>query len=354
LTNKLIKLTIIILIFFTACHNEDAKPTTRTYRLGFQNSAPHLTFEEAIQSLNMWTQRADAAIITTDVPWDSLFAGMTAEDYVQNNFKGLVDFYRSKNLKLWVYIEPANGLDRSAEAIALVKDNRSITEPEIQDLYKRFAFVMDSVLHPEHLGLALETNLIRGIASPSLYAAIKTAANDAATEIEAYDSKVKLSVSVQVDWAWGRLTSTTQPYQGIAQDFVDFPFVEELGLSSYPYFGFNDPAEIPIDYYSKLVEGKNIPVFVSEGGWSSETVATFTGTEKKQADYITKQGELLAHAKATALFQLTFTDSDVSSYPPGTPANLGLFAHLGMVDVNFQAKPALTKWDELFKLRLVE
>jgi hypothetical protein len=353
MAKNIIQLAVIILLF-NACNNEDVKPTTRTYRLGFQNSAPHLTFEEAIQSLNMWTQRADAAIITTDVPWDSLLAGKTAKEYVLNNFKGLVDFYRSKNLKLWVYIEPANGLDRSAEAIALVKDERSITEPEIQNHYKRFAFVMDSMLRPEHLGLALETNLIRGIASPTIYNAIKTAANDAAAEIKAFDSNVKLSVSTQVDWAWGRINETTQPYQGIEQDFVDFPFIEELGLSSYPYFGFNDPKDIPIDYYSKLVKGKNIPVFISEGGWSSETVASFTGTVQKEADYITKQGQLLDHAKAIALFQLTFTDADVSSFPPGTPENLGLFAHLGMVDINFNAKPALAKWDALFKLKLVE
>jgi hypothetical protein len=344
----------ILLFLFIACDKEDAKPTTRTYRMGFQNSAPHLTFEEAILSLNIWTQRADAAIITADVPWDSLFDGKTSEDVVLENYKGLVDFYRSKNLKLWVYIEPANGLDRAAEAPSLVKKDRSMTEIEIQEMYKRFAFVMDSMLMPEHMGLALETNLIRALAPEPIYLAIKNAANDAATEIRAYDSDVKLSVSVQVDWAWGRLTDPALPYQGITQDFTDFPFIEELGLSSYPYFGFDDPHDIPVDYYSKLVEGKGMPVFVSEGGWSSETVTSFTGTLQKQRDYFARQRDLLDHAKAIGLFQLTFTDADVSSFPPGTPENLGLFSHIGLVDINLEAKPALEEWDEIFKLRLVE
>jgi hypothetical protein len=337
-----------------ACEpEEEEKSATRTYHMGFQNSAPHLTFEEAIQTLNMWIPRSDAAIISTDVPWDSLFAGKKAERYVINQFQGLVNGYRSKNLKLWVYIDPANGLDRASESPALIKRGKSMTEAVVQNHYKRFAFVMDSVLRPEHMGLVLETNLIRGLASASLYNAIKHAANEAAAEIRAYDGTVKLGVGVQVDWAWGRITSTPQSYQGVAQDFIDFPFIEELGLSSYPYFGFNNPAEIPIDYYSKLVEGKNLPVYVYEGGWSSVTVGTFAGSEQKQADYFVRQRELLDHAKAIGLFQLTFTDADVSSFP-GAPENLQLFSHLGLVDVNLHAKPALEKWDEIFKLKRVE
>lgn len=353
------KYTVIFAAFLFiafACEpeeEEEKKPATRTYRMGFQNSAPHLTFEEAIQTLNMWIPRADAAIISTDVPWDSLFEGKKAERYVINQFQGLVNGYHSKNLELWIYIDPTNGLDRASESPALIKRGKSMTQADVQAYYKRFAFVMDSVLRPAHIGLVLETNLIRGLASTSLYNSIKQAANDAATMIRAYDHNVKLGVGVQVDWAWGRITSTPQAYQGVAQDFIDFPFIEELGLSSYPYFGFDSPADIPLDYYSKLVAGKNIPVYVYEGGWSSVTVGNFTGSEQKQADYFVRQRQLLDHAKAIGLFQLTFTDSDVSSFP-GAPESLHLFAHLGLVDVNLQAKPALEKWDDIFKLKRVE
>jgi hypothetical protein len=66
-----------------------------------------------------------------------------------------------------------------------------------------------------------------------------------------------------------------------------------------------------------------------------------------------RQRELLDHAKAIGLFQLTFTDADVSSFPDG-PENLQLFSHLGLVDVNLEAKPALEKWDQIFKLKWVE
>ncbi len=327
-------------------------PTSRTYRMGFQNSAPRQDFDLVIQSLNLWIPRSDAAMITTEVPWDSLYSGSTAQQYVINNYKGLVDYYREKNLKLWVYIDPANGLNRGSDANALVDRGKSIAQADVQQIYRRFAFVMDSILKPDHLGLALETNLIRGSSSSSIYQGVKKAVNDAFQEIRAFDSNVKFSVSVQVDYAWGKLDNSS--FKGIDQDFIDFPFIQELGLSSYPYFGFDNPKDIPLNYYSRLVEGKTLPVFVSEGGWSSETVTTFNDSPQKQQDYITRQAQLLDQVSATAVFQLTFTDIDLSALPAGTPSNINLFAYLGLVDKNLQPKLALTAWDQIFKRSLVQ
>ncbi len=348
-----ISLVLLAVTLSSCSKHDDPIPSTRTYRMGFQNSAPRYTFDEAIKSLGIWTQRADAAIITADVPWDSLYQGTRAEDFVVRNYKDLVSYYRSKNLKLWVYIEPANGLDRASEAKPLLDRGKSMTDPEVQKLYKRFAFVMDSVLMPDHMGLALETNLIRGIASAPVYQAIKQAANEAATEIRNYDANVKLSVSVQVEFAWGKLQGDNQ-YLGVQSDFLDFPFIEELGLSSYPYFCFENPQEIPINYYTKLLDEQSIPVFVSEGGWSSVTVDKYTGTLQKQYDYFSRHNEILADAKAIALFQLTFTDIDIASLPSTTPSNLNLFAHLGLIDIDFNSKLAMEKWDEMFKMQLEE
>jgi hypothetical protein len=350
---QLIKIQYVLLItsmLFASCKKAETTMATRTYRMGFQNSAPRQDFSLVIQSLDMWTQWSDAAMISTEVPWDSLLSGKTAQSYVLNNYKGLVDNYRKKNFKLWVYIDPENGLNRGSDANALVARKKSISQPEIQQIYRRFTFVMDSMLKPDHLGLALETNLIRDAAPDSIYQGVKKAANDAASEVRAFDSTVKLSMSVQVDWAWGKLAGGS--YKGIDQDFTDFPFIEELGLSSYPYFGFDNPQDIPLDYYSKLVEGKSIPVFVSEGGWSSQTVTSFTGTEQKQEDYITRQGQLLDQAQAIALFQLVFTDIDLTALPPGVPSNINLFAYLGLVDTNLQVKPALAAWDKIFQRSL--
>ena len=337
---------ILSVTFFSSCKPKaDTNPATeRTYRMGFMNSAPRPEINLALQALDIWTQRADAAIVSVEVPWDSLYAGVTAQQYVAHNFTELVNYYRGKNLKLWVYIDPANGLDRSANSDKLKALGKSITQVDVQQVYRRFCVVMDSMLHPEHMGLALETNAIRGLSPDSIYQAVKTVANAAAADVSTFDHNVKLSVSVQVDWAWGKLNNTS--YTGVEQDFIDFPFMQEMGLSSYPYFVFSEAKDVPDDYYSKLVQGRSVPVFVSEGGWSSAKVGTYDGSTQKQKDYIARQAQLLDNVNAIGVFQLTFTDIDTTA---GIPAGLNAFACTGLVDINLQAKPALSAWDEIFK-----
>jgi hypothetical protein len=345
---------LLMLVTLHACTPQPtpAPTTQRSFRMGFQNSAPSYNdFNKIMTTLNMWTTRADAAIISLQVPWDTLLAGVSPQSYVDRNYTGLVNYYRGKNLKLWLYVDPANGLDRSSDALDLKSHGKSIAQPAIQQLYRRYCFVMDSMLKPEHFGFALETNLIRSMSPDSIYNGVKTAANAAAADIAAKDPNVKLSISIQVDWAWGMLNGGT--YIGIAQDFTDFPFIQELGMSSYPYFVYDNPSSIPSDYYSRIIQGHSIPVFVSEGGWSSQKVGTYDETPQKQADYFTKQIQLLDNVSAIALFQLSFCDINTNALAHGTPANLNQFAWTGLVDTNLTAKPALTVWDRNYQRRLM-
>lgn len=340
------------IVAVSSCHKQNDNPPSRSFLMGFSNSAPRPDYNIYIQSLNEWSQRADAAIISTDIPWDSLLNGEAGYDYIIHNYANLVQFYRQKNFALWVYIDPENGLNRQSDADALVSRGKSIADPDMQNLYKGFVVLMDSLLKPDHLGLALETNLIRGSASSAIYVGVKSAANDAAIAVRNFDTKVKLSISVQVDYAWGKLTG--QPYIGIDQDLLDFPFLQELGLSSYPYFNFTSPDDIPGNYYSRLVEGKNLPVMVTEGGWISDQITGFngapiTGTPALQQKYIDRQALLLNQAKAISWFQLTFTDIDFSALPLTTPQNLQYFTTIGLVDTLLQPKPALSSWDSIFK-----
>jgi hypothetical protein len=63
---------------------------------------------------------------------------------------------------------------------------------------------------------------------------------------------------------------------------------------------------------------------------------------------------MLQKVNAIAVFQLVFTDIDLSVLPPDVPDNIQYFAHLGLVDKNLQPKPALTDWDNQFSFSLKE
>lgn len=326
---------------------------TRSYFMGFSVQPPRPDINVALRSLGIWTKRADAAIMHVDVPWAQMLAGGSPEDALRKDGVDLEKFYRSKRLKLVVTIDVTNGLARESEAPALVAAHRSITEPAIQQLYRRYVRAVVEMLRPDYLGLAAETNLIRLAAPRPVYDAVVKMTNDAAVDVRHLRSAASLPLyaSVQVETAWGRLgRQGGSGFVGIAQDLRDFPFNNVLALSSYPYLaGFKDPRDIPIDYYTRLRGARGLPEMVVEGGWPSASVSgVFSSSPEMQARYIARQSELLDNANAIGVFQLTFTDIDVSSFPKPVPQILPLFATLGLVDADLKPKPSLPTWDKVF------
>jgi len=324
---------------------------TRSYLMGFSVIPPKPDIKVAVRSMEIWSKRADAAIMHMDVPWALLLAGIAPEEALKRDGIDLERYYRSKNLKLVITIDVTNGLARESEAAALVTAKRSITEPGIQRLYRSFVLAVVEKLRPDYLGLAAETNLVRAIAPRPVYDAVVRMTRDAAAEIRAsrYGRTLPLYISVQVETAWGRL-GRQGSYIGIDTDRRDFPFINVLGLSSYPYLGgFSEPERIPVEYYSRVNAKQPLPVLVVEGGWPSASVrGAFTSSPVLQARYLSRHSELLEHAKAVAVFQLPFADLDLASFPKPMPAILPLFATLGLVDSNLRAKPALAAWDSIF------
>jgi len=315
--------------------------------MGFSAIPPRNDTAIIVPAINYWAQRSDAAIIHASPPWAAMIGGASPAAAVDSVEVPLANYFRAKGLGLVFTVDATDGLDRSKEAPELVALGRSVTDTAIQRLYREWVFAVADKLHPEYLGLAAETNLIRAAAPDSVYQAVKVMATAAAAQIRGASVPCKLYVSVQVEVAWGRPSG---PYQGIAQDLTDFPFMDALGLSSYPYLGgFAVPEDLPLDYYSKVAEGTTLPVLVVEGGWPSIAVGSFVSSPALQARYITRQLQLLDHAAARGVFQLTFYDLDLSGFSPPPPPNIGLFTHLGLADSAMNAKPALTVWDNAFR-----
>jgi hypothetical protein len=346
-----------VLVAMLACSDGDDEPvgpdpsgSPRSYRMGFSAIPPKPDEQVLLANLAMWTARSDAAIMHISPPWAALLSGISATQAVNANELPLANYYRAKNLQVVVMIDATDGLNRSADAPELVQLGRSITEPAVQQVYRQFALAISSIVRPEYLGLAAETNLIRLVAPAPLYSALVQMVNAAANDLQVAGSAARRYVSVQVDAAWGR-PAPNPVYQGVERDFTDFPFMQALGLSSYPYFVFADPDQVPLDYYSRLPNGRTLPVMVVEGGWTSGTAGDITSSPEKQARYLRRQALMLDSARATGVFQLTFTDLDVPSLglPPGSI--LPLFALLGLVDTDLRPKAALTVWDSLFALR---
>ena len=323
-----------------------ATAAARTWRLGFSPLPPRQTTAAVLQGIDLWSQRAEIAAIHEELPWTDLLGGMSPEDILDRDKVQLVDYMRGKGLQLYFMADLTDGLSRGEEAPQLRALGRSITEPAVQQVYRNYMLAVQRKLHPEIIGLAAETNLIRVAASSVVYAAVVTAANAAAADLRAAGSTATLMVSVQVETAWGRLGGNGI-YLGVEADFAAFPFAQLLGLSSYPYFAFAQPEDIPTNYYSRLLNGRTLPVMVVEGGWTSAAAGSVQSSPALQARYVTRHAQLLDTVDARGLIQLVFADIDLASLPLPIPPNLPLFVNIGLTDSNFNAKPALAAWDAL-------
>lgn len=349
----------LALLVAPGCSKSPSAPrtagATRSWAMGFSGIPPVPDQTVAIAAIDMWAPRADVAIQHASVPWESLLAGMPADTIVRRLELPLMTYYRlGKGLRIVYEIDPTNGLNRAAEDPTLVRLGRSIAEPQVRAAYRAWAAALDTIVHPDWLGLACETNLVRAAAPPSLYAALGTLARETADSLAALHARRPslprpvLYSSVQVEVAWGRLGGAPA-YQGIATDLADFPFAQVLGLSSYPYLGgFAEPEEIPLDYFSRIASDAGRPVMVVEGGWASQSFATYTTSPAEQARWIRRQAQLLDAAHAIGWYSLEFADLAVSLWPGTVDPSLRLFASIGVVDSALTPKIGLATWDSLF------
>jgi hypothetical protein len=350
---------VALVLVAPGCSKSPSAPppatATRSWVMGFSGFPPVPDQGVAVAAINMAGLRSDAAIQHTAPPWDSLLAGVPADTLVRRAEFPLMNYYRNvQGRKIVFEVDLTDGLNRAAEDPALVALGRSIAEPQVQSLARAWIAAVDTIVHPDWLGIGSETNLVRAAAPAALYAALRSLANSAADSLAALHARRPalprpvLYSSVQVETAWGRLGGTGT-YQGIATDLADFPYAQVIGLSSYPYLGgFAEPEELPLDYYSRIANVAMKPVMVIEGGWASASFSTYTTSPAEQARYLRRHAEILDAAHAVGWLSLEFADLAVSLWPPPVNPTIRYFTSLGVVDSALTPKPSLATWDSLY------
>ena len=317
--------------------------------MGFGSFPPRLDAETALKNIAAFTPHAELAAIHEEVPWTELLAGVDPQALLERDKLGLVTHYRAIGLKVLFVAELNDGLARESEAPQLRLLGRSLTEPAVQQVWRNYVLAVARVLQPDWLCLAAETNLVRLVASPALYEAVRQCANAAAADVQraALPRQPVLMSSVQVEAAWGRLPGMDGRFQGMRADQRDFPFGACVGLSSYPYLSFATPEELPDDWYGRLLGGSALPAMVVESGWSSVGAGGFQGSEDLQHRYLLRHAQLLDSVRAVGLVQLFFADLDLASMGVAAPESLTPFSTMGLTDSDFRPKLALATWDAL-------
>ena len=328
---------------------EDEDPTQgalRTYSMGWAAVPPRLETELLLRMIDSMAVVSEIAIVQQGVPWEPLLAGAPVDSLVEDVAQ-LTDFMAARDLQLIFLVDPLDGLDRTREDPGLTELGRSILEPEIRAMHDDWVLRIATRVRPAYFGLASEVNTLAALGDGDLNAEITDMINTLSPQIREISPATSVFVSFQADQAHGRLGQTGGiDHFALISDYD----IDALGLSSYPVFGFDDPSDIPTDYFQAFDDATELPLLFVEGGWSSEDVPWSTGTPAQQVEFFVRYEALLDAVSAEVWVMLTFADLDIAAWglDPERTTGLSNFASMGIVDENLQRKPSYAEWERIF------
>ncbi len=328
-----------------------SSPEPRSFSMGWAPTPPQPTVESLIETANAMAPVSEMAIVQRPVPWARLFAGETLASLVAGEVS-LAQFLRGLNLEIVWLVDPLDGLNRTRETPELVAAGRSILEPAIRSLHEQWVLEIARQIQPLYLGLGSEINTLGAHGDPTLYAELVNLVNTLTPQIHMIDPAIRVFVSFQMEDAW-----QLPPFPPSSVDHFtlisDFQ-IDALGLSSYPVFTFNIPADMPDTYFARFAAATTLPLILVEGGWSSGSGPGFQGTLQEQVQFFSRFEQFLDGVQADLWVMLLFADIDVAALAaaaglsPEDAATLANFAEMGIVDQTLTPKPAFTEWQRIF------
>lgn len=325
-----------------------APPAPRTFAMGWAPTPVEPTPASVIATAEAMAPVSEFAILQQPVPWARLFAGESLSSLLDEQLQ-FVDFLRRRGMEIVWLVDPLDGLDRTRETPELVAAGRSLLEPPIRSLHEQWVLEIARRIQPVYLGLASEINTLGAHGNPGLYAEVVDLVNTLTPRIHLINPNIRVFVSFQVEDAWQLF-----PFPPSLLDhfslIADFD-IDALGLSSYPVFAFNTPADIPGNYFARFAQATSLPLILVEGGWNSEDVPPLSSaTPQEQAAFFRRFEQLLDDVEAELWVMLFFADINVAAFglPPEQEAVLANFAFMGIVDQTLAPKPAFAVWERIF------
>lgn len=352
-------LVLLLLVMAGGCGDADrqqapvipSSPEPRSFLMGWAPTPPQPTVESIIETATAMAPVSEMVIVQRPVPWERLLAGETLSSLVAEEVS-FAQFLRGLNLKIVWLVDPLDGLNRTRETPELVAAGRSILESAIRSLHELWVLEIARQIQPLYLGLGSEINTLGAHGDPALYAELVDLVNTLTPQIHMVDPAIRVFVLFQMEDAWQLPPFPPSPVDHFAL-ISDFQ-IDALGLSSYPVFTFNTPADIPDNYFARFAAATPLPLILVEGGWSSGSGLVFQGTLQEQVQFFSRYEQFLDGVQADLWVMLFLADIDVAALAaviglsPEDAATLANFAEMGIVDQTLTPKPAFTTWQKIF------
>ncbi|MBI4440107.1 hypothetical protein HY638_03995 [Candidatus Woesearchaeota archaeon] len=161
---------------------------------------------------------------------------------------------------------------------------RSISENEVQYVSSIAKFA--ETYKPKYIGIGIETNYY-GLKSPNGYKEFVSLYNKAYDAVKAASPNTKVFTAFQLEAMKGLWESPSEQWSMLDDFKLDIAV-----FTTYPYLVYDNPVDIPSDYYSSIKQHTSLPIGFTEMGWPSESMPGRDSSEEEQALFVDKFGEL--------------------------------------------------------------
>lgn len=159
---------------------------------------------------------------------------------------------------------------------------------EIKEDFKITALTIAKELKPKYLGLGVEVNLLYE-KNPNDFEEYLKTYQELYTQIKEISPKTKVFPIFQLEYTKGKGYLSGQKRS--EEWFLLDKFEEQMDLAvftTYPMLDYENPTEIPADYYSEITKHTKKKIAFTELAWPSGSINGRSSSEEEQAEFLNR------------------------------------------------------------------
>lgn len=342
--------SLAIVVLLTACSSEPGTPSeatsdtpTPTAVAGTPSAAPDAT---TFGIAGLIPPNFPAS---SDADWRTFFEAVGDLGGTVGNYAQVDDLARNQQVALagGLDVLPVTGFHGDvADGIRITTD---FSDPAQRDAFLATLLAFVEAYRPPYLGVGNEVNRVWEL-EPAAFDAWVAALPAIVEAVHATSPETRVFATFQYEFLRGRDALTGA---GRAEDWTPFevvaPHLDLVAFTSYPFFGAEDPTDLPDDYYAVIAEHTDLPVGFTELGWPSAPIAPLIGsavedlggTPEEQQRFVERLEALLAPLGPRFAMWVWVYD---------TPGLGPVFESLGLASADESPKPAFEAWRALIEV----
>lgn len=316
---------------------------SRTFAMGLSSLPPELTDESYGQTFELAAGAGEVILIRRTPPWGELLTDSDfPSDGTVETTQREIALAEEHGLNVFFAIDATDVSEDTFQLADLPDDLLGATyaDDDVRQALITYAGYVAVNYKPAYLALGVDVNRYQ-VQNPDDFEQFVTLYHEGYEAIKELSPETLVFPTFQMEELQGLLPKEDphQPQWQLINRFT--PKNDLLAVSTYPGLAFADPEQIPSDYYTQLSLFTDLPVAITEIGYSSEAMDGNgdEATESQQAAFLRRA---LADADELEMPLVVWFASQDPIFTGKSP--LDLVQHIGLKRQDGTAKPAWSVW----------